>query len=615
MRRLASTLALGLVAATAGADTAGADTAGPAARPAQGLPPAEPENATATSEDITVTLVTGDQVVIAGGDVDRAYVEPAEGREDISFQVTSAGDRLEVVPSDAGPSLASRTLDGRLFDVSFLIECGYDDANADTIPLIVSAPGESQAAAEEPETPAAAGAALASAGVTSTRELPAVGGTAVEVNKDRAAGFWSELAAGEPGPLSGIGRIWLDGAGRTSLDDSTSQVGAPSAWDAGLTGEDVTIAILDSGIDESHPDLAGRIAAAENFTEEAAGDSSGHGTLVASAAAGTGAASDGVYRGMAPDATLLDGKVTNAEGMFRESAVIEGMQWAADQGAQIANLSLGAAVRPDLIPHPFEEAADTLTEQAGVLFVAAAGNAGLADGTVESPASAESALGVGAVDSNSAIWEQSSPGPRAGTAAVKPDIMAPGVEVTGARASDGYIGVPVDDSYIRDSGTSISSPIVAGAAALLLEANPDSTPGDLMSTLMASADPRAGVPAYEQGAGLLDMAAAVNQTITTEPASVDFGVREWPHDDAEPVERTVTYTNTGDEDIALDLSVTAFGPNGEAPEGMFTLADTNLTVPASGTSETTLAADTSLGGPDGRYSGQLTAVSSLGDSW
>ncbi|MDG4832079.1 S8 family serine peptidase [Solwaraspora sp. WMMD1047] len=549
--------------------------------------------------------MTGDRVVVVDGDLGRARVEPAAGREEVSFHISSAGDRLEVVPSDASRYLANRTLDGRLFDVSLLIEAGYDDANTDTVPLIVSAPA----------APASAGTALASAGAAPGRELPAVDGLAAEVDKTRAAEFWSAMTAAGSRSLNGVERVWLDATGHTRLDESTALVNAPAAWDAGLTGEGVTIAVLDSGIDASHPDLAGRVAEVANFTAEEAGDQSGHGTLVASAAAGTGAASGGTYRGLAPGATLLDGKVTNAEGTFRESAVIEGMQWAADQGAQVVNLSLGATVRAETTPHPFEQAVDRLTQQAGLLFVAAAGNAGAADGTVESPASARSAVGVGAVDKDGVIWEQSSPGPRAGATVVKPDLLAPGVEVTGARASEGYIGVPVDNDYVRDSGTSLSAPLVAGAAALLLEAEPDLAPAELKARLMASADPRTGEPAYQQGAGLLDVATAVEQTVTTEPASVDLGVRRWPHSDDDPVERTVTYVNTGTENVALELSVMAFGPDGKAPaEGMFTLADSALEVPGGGTAATTLTADTSLGGPNGHYSGRLTAVSPDGST-
>jgi len=598
MERLPVILSLVVFAAAASAEPGPAESAPPSDTPRT----VETSNGTQSGHDISVTLVTGDRVVVADGDFDRARVEPAAGRKDVSFHISSAGDRLEVVPSDASRHLANRTLDDRLFDVSLLIESGYDDANTDTVPLIVSAP-------------ASADAALAGTGAAMGRELAAIDGSAAEVDKARAAEFWSAMTAGGSGPLRGVERVWLDATGHTTLDESTALVNAPTVWDAGVTGEGVTIAILDSGIDASHPDLAGRVAAAANFTGEEVGDLSGHGTLVASAAAGTGAASDGTYRGLAPDATLLDGKVTNAEGTFRESAVIDGMQWAADQGAQVVNLSLGATVRADRIPHPFEQAADRLTEQAGLLFVAAAGNAGSADGTVESPASAESALGVGAVDKDGAIWEQSSPGPRAGATAVKPDILAPGVDVTGARASDGYIGVPVDDNYVRDSGTSLSAPLVAGAAALLLEAEPDLAPDKLKARLMASADPRAGEPAYEQGAGLLNVATAVEQTVTTEPTNVDFGVRRWPHPDDEPVGRTVTYVNTGAEDVALELSVVAYGPGGEAPAGeMFTLAESALTVPASGTAETTLTADTSLGGPNGHYSGHVTAVSPDGST-
>jgi subtilisin family serine protease len=184
---------------------------------------------------------------------------------------------------------------------------------------------------------------------------------------------------------------------------------------------------------------------------EDATDHHGHGTHVASTIAGSGAASQGRYRGVAPDATLLAGKVCDSGGWCQESSVVAGMRWAAEQGADVVNLSLGY---PDTAEtDPLEQAVQELTARHGTLFVVAAGNDGQ-DRSVGSPASAPAALAVGAVDDQNAMANFSSRGPRIGDAGLKPEITAPGVDITAARALEG--------GYVAMSGTSMATPHVAG---------------------------------------------------------------------------------------------------------------------------------------------------------
>jgi hypothetical protein len=134
-------------------------------------------------------------------------------------------------------------------------------------------------------------------------------------------------------------------------------------------------------VDAEHPDLQGQVTAAENFTTSDDGDGNGHGTHVASIVAGTGDGSDGLRTGVAPGATLVDGKVLGDGGSGLLSWVIAGMEWAAlEVGADIVNLSLGAS--PTDGSDPVSQSVNQLTETTGTLFVVAAGNFGPQSRTV-----------------------------------------------------------------------------------------------------------------------------------------------------------------------------------------------------------------------------------------
>ncbi|MCE6995060.1 S8 family serine peptidase [Saccharothrix sp. S26] len=539
-----------------------AATAAPAhAAPGTTGPPAD-----VPGDRATVTLVTGDRVVLAG---DRLVsITPGEHREGVSFQVTRHGGRLRVVPTDVAAALAEGRVDHRLFDVTGLVLAGYDDARRDTVPVIV--------AGGRPPS----GARVAEA-------LPAVDAVAAEVPK---ATGWREVPTGP-------GKVWLDGVARPLLDRSTAQVGAPAAWAAGLTGAGVTVAVVDTGVDGEHPDLVGGVAAERDFTAEGDGvDHYGHGTHVAATIAGRRAP----YRGVAPDARLLDAKVCDRAGFCPESAIIEGMRWAAEQGADVVNVSLGLTPTDDV--DPVEAAVDALSASHGTLFVVSAGNAGPEAGTVLSPGTADSALTVGAVDREDALADFSSRGPRPGDGAVKPDLTAPGVDIVAARSSAGPpLGTPVGEHHMALSGTSMASPHVAGAAALLAQRHPDWTGARLKSALTASARPNPALGLSEQGSGRLDIAAALTTTVTSEPSSVVLGRHEWPHDDDVPATKPLVYRNDGAQPVTLDLAVPAEHP-------VFSVSPTRVTVPAGGTAEVAVTGDARLSGADGAYSASVVAT-------
>ncbi len=408
----------------------------------------------------------------------------------------------------------------------------------------------------------------------------------------------------------GSAKIWLDGKRQVTLDQSVPQIGAPAGWEAGYTGKDVKVAVLDTGIDASHPDLASQVAGAKNFTDDVDGDHFGHGTHVASTIAGTGAASGGKFKGVAPEAKLYDGKVCDANGQCPDSAIVAAMEWAAkDIKAAVVNVSLGGPDTPEL--DPLEEAVNRLTAETGTLFVIAAGNSGPAARTIGSPGSADAALTVGAVDKQDQLADFSSRGPRVGDSALKPDVTAPGVAIVAAKAKDSVIGEPVGEQYLELSGTSMAAPHTAGSAALLMQQHPAWKAGELKSALMGSAKTAAEQTAVQQGAGRTDVAAAVKQDVIAAEGSLSFGLATYPHTDDEPVTKTLTYRNLGDEAVTLQLAAALKDAAGNpAPAGALQLSATTVTVPAGQSGSVQVTSNTRHTGPDGVYSGRIVATAS-----
>ncbi|WP_371661093.1 S8 family serine peptidase [Streptomyces sp. NBC_00280] len=554
----------------------------------------------------TVTLVTGDRVTLdATGQV--TGVRPGKGREGTTFRIARNADRTYVVPRDAERLLANGTADRRLFDVTQLVEWGYDDAARPDLPLIVTyAKGRTLAPS-----------ALSAAGARVSRDLPSVNGDALKARKSEGAELWETLtgsggtARERSAAAERVEKIWLDGKVRAALDRSTAQIGAPEAWAAGYDGAGVKVAVLDTGVDGTHPDLKGRIDAAKNFSDAAdTVDRVGHGTHVASTVAGSGAHSGGKYKGVAPGVRLISGKVLDDSGDGQESGIIAGAQWAVEQGAKVVNLSLGGPDSPG--DDPLEQAVDELSASSDALFVIAAGNEGPAAGTVGSPGSAASALTVGAVDRDDAMADFSSRGPTA-DGSLKPDLTAPGVDIVAAKAAQGTEGDPAADGYVSMSGTSMATPHVAGAAAILAQRHPDWTGERIKAALTASAEPTAGVSAFAQGTGRTDIVRALDQQVTTTPATIGFAAQQWPHTDDRPIAKTVTYRNDGDRPLTLDLTTEAYGEDGKpAAEGMFEVSPKQLTVPAGATATAQVTADTSAGTADGVFGGSVTATDGAG---
>ncbi|GAA1549175.1 hypothetical protein GCM10009827_081990 [Dactylosporangium maewongense] len=180
------------------------------------------------------------------------------------------------------------------------------------------------------------------------------------------------------------------------------------------------------------------------------------------------------------------------------------------------------------------------------------------------------------------------------------------MDITAARGKDAGFGEP-GQPYVTQSGTSMATPHVAGAAAVLKQRHPQWSPEQLKAALMGSAQPNPSLGVFAQGAGRLDLAHAITQPVFATPADLSFGEQRWPHGDDQPITTELTYTNTGPDDITLNLAVTATGPAGRpAPAGMFTLSRNPLTVPSGG--RATVTADTRVGTEDDAFTGYLTAT-------
>jgi subtilisin family serine protease len=384
--------------------------------------------------------------------------------------------------------------------------------------------------------------------------------------------------------------IYLDGSTHVSAPSaaaSSSQalspamyVNADKLWAKGIDGKGVTVAVIDSGIDKNHPDLDGKVVGEKNFVESevSADDFLGHGTMVAGIIAGSGAASGGKYKGIAPGASLLNVKVIDSSGDGKVSDIIAGIEWAVDNGADILTLSLGGLNLGETNP-PITMAADNAMDKGIVVCVAAGnrnsttlqsmtetkassidfgnvstdqqgpifskqtmedaiqdiGNTGVSQinpsqinrnsnknvlmlvvpivlalppGLIDSPGDGIKVITVGASDYEGHVADFSGSGPtRDGR--TKPDVLGPGMDIVSAIPPGLEKPEYLNIYYAKESGTSLSTPVAAGVAALLLQAKRNITPAGVKAALTNGAkslNNTLGEPYedYYQGSGLID---------------------------------------------------------------------------------------------------------------
>src|SRR6266851_2662977 len=332
-----------------------------------------------------------------------------------------------------------------------------------------------------------------------------------------------------------IARVHFDtevkAAGIGAADTSTGPtpivfqqtIGATDAWRQGQTGKGVTVAVLDSGIDNNNPAFGARIKARVDFVTPAhpvQGDPAGHGTHGAGiVAAGRNAASPGI----APDANLVSVRVLDANGRSRLSTVMLGLEWVVAHkqslGIRVVVMALGAPTTGGYREDPLAAAAE-LAWRSGLVLVTAAGNNGAGAGAIQTPGIDPLILTVGASDDNGtpattddSLPTWSSVGPTADGLA-KPDLLAPGRKIVSVRVpgstldlqSPSHIEGP---TTIRFSGTSEAAAVAAGAAALLINQRPELSPDQAKALLVSAARPLRGVDAAPQGAGLINVPRAL----------------------------------------------------------------------------------------------------------
>jgi serine protease AprX len=356
--------------------------------------------------------------------------------------------------------------------------------------------------------------------------LPRIGGLAAEVRADQI-----ELLARQPGvervaldpPMQWVAYAGASATSPASLPAAvyTQTIGADQLWAAGQRGRGVGIAVLDSGVhphsDFGHPS---RIVASQGFNVGASStaDQLGHGTWVAGIAAGDGQLSAGKYMGVAPEASIVNLKVSDDTGAAYASDVLQALTWVADNRARwnirVVNLSMVSSEAEGYATNLLDAAVE-LVWHSGVVVVVAAGNLG--PGTQRyAPANDPYVITVGAADDvgtpsprdDALAWFSSFGTTQDGFA--KPDLVAPGRHIVGPLVSQGarlakrFPDKVVTPGYIQLSGTSAAAPVVAGAVALLVQARPWLTPDQLKWLLTSTARPLGS----GAGAGELDVNAA-----------------------------------------------------------------------------------------------------------
>ena len=270
--------------------------------------------------------------------------------------------------------------------------------------------------------------------------------------------------------------------------------------DSGYSGKGIGVCVLDTGI-YSHIDFKGRIRAFHDFIGHRIQpyDDNSHGTHVCGIIGGDGRASQGRIRGVAPGCELIVLKVLDRRGNGRKEDVLRAFQWILENrryyGIRVVNISVGTTCRTFEDHKVLIDGVERLWDE-GLVVVAAAGNQGPGPGSVTAPGSSRKIITVGSSDLLTGRTAISGRGPTF-ECICKPDLVAPGNHILSCASGP-------DNGYGVKSGTSMSTPLVSGAAALMLEKNPELTNVQIKMKLKECARDL-GLPKNQQGWGELDL--------------------------------------------------------------------------------------------------------------
>ena len=317
----------------------------------------------------------------------------------------------------------------------------------------------------------------------------------------------------------------------------TDVLGVEPMWEMGYNGTGIVVAVLDSGVDNTHPDLLYQVIGFKDFVNGLddmtpgdgidAYDDNGHGTACVWNVAGDGTASDGNFTGIAPGASILAIKVLDEDGTGDDSVIAQGIEFAMDNGADVVSLSVGGEWADGI--YDFEPSVDSSEAaiEAGISVVVAAGNSGPQAFSINSPGIVEGSITVGSSVDATGVIAFSSVGPVLRTSSepngysAKPDVVAPGYGVLSGMASDAnpYEYLPYNytqfgDNYTIWAGTSASTPLIAGAVAILAQRHLLLTPDEAKTALMASARDL-GLDPMVQGWGIVNITKASELLVDT----------------------------------------------------------------------------------------------------